>query len=197
VAYDPQQWHDLYLMLGTAAAALTGLVFVALSLHLRAIGADRFQRARGHYLTFRLIYLTVVAAFVLIPGQGDDALGIELLVGGIVGAVVTGVPLARMRSNLPLTLGFRTRVVAASVAVALKSHSRCQPDSPSRWWALLPHSRATARYGHKRFRSMGASRRSDGRRGRTLVPNREPALQSAESPLGDSRSCWNAQTPRS
>lgn len=119
MAYDPQQWHDLYLMLGTAAAALTGLVFVALSLHLRAIGADRFQRARGHYLTFRLIYLTVVAAFVLIPGQGDDALGIELLVGGIVGAVVTGVPLARMRSNLPLTLGFRTRVVAASVAVAL------------------------------------------------------------------------------
>jgi hypothetical protein len=35
-------------MLGSAAAALTGLVFVALSIHLRAIGADRFQRARGH-----------------------------------------------------------------------------------------------------------------------------------------------------
>jgi hypothetical protein len=119
VAYDPERWHDAYVMLGSAAAALTGLVFVALSIHLRAIGADRFQRARGHYLTFGLIYLTVVAAFVLIPGQGDDALGVELLVGGVVGAVMTGVPLVRMRSNLRLTLGFRARVVAAAVAVAL------------------------------------------------------------------------------
>jgi hypothetical protein len=39
-------------------------------------------------------------------------------VGGVVGAVVTGVPLARMRSNIRLTLGFRARVVAAAVAVA-------------------------------------------------------------------------------
>jgi hypothetical protein len=66
-----------------------------------------------------LLYLTVVAAFVLIPGQGDDALGIELLVGGVVGAVVTGVPLLRMTSGLRLTLGFRARVVAATVAIAL------------------------------------------------------------------------------
>jgi hypothetical protein len=35
VAYDPQPWHDAYVMLGSAAAALTGLVFVALSIHLR------------------------------------------------------------------------------------------------------------------------------------------------------------------
>ena len=119
MAYDPERWHDAYVMLGSAAAALTGLVFVALSIHLRAIGADRFQRARGHYLTFGLIYLTVVAAFILIPGQGDDALGIELLVGGVVGAVVTGVPLVRMHSNVRLTLGFHARVVAATVAVAL------------------------------------------------------------------------------
>jgi hypothetical protein len=119
VAYDPEPWHDAYVMLGSPAAALTGLVFVALSIHLRAIGANRFQLWRGHYLTFGLIYLTVVAACVLIPGHGDDALGIELLVGGVVGAVVTGVPLARMTSNLRLTCGFRARVVAAAVAVAL------------------------------------------------------------------------------
>jgi len=119
VAYDPQAWHDAYLMLGGAGAVLTGLVFVALSIHLRAIRADRFQLWRGHYLTFGLIYLTVVAALVLIPGQGDNALGIELLVGGVVGAVVTGVPLVRMTSNVRLTLGFRARVVSVALAIAL------------------------------------------------------------------------------
>ena len=106
-------------MLGSAAAALTVLVFVALSIHLRAIGTNRFQLWRGHYLTFGLIYLTLVAACVLIPGQGDDALGIELLVGGVVAAIVTGVPLMRMTSNLRLTLGFQARVVATALAVAL------------------------------------------------------------------------------
>jgi hypothetical protein len=40
LAYDPERWHDAYLLLGTAAAALTGLVFVALSIHLRAIASS-------------------------------------------------------------------------------------------------------------------------------------------------------------
>jgi modulator of FtsH protease len=119
MAYNPGRWHDAYVMLGSAAAALTGLVFVALSIHLRAIVADRFQRARGHYLTFGLIYLTVVAALVLIPGQGDNALGIELLVGGFIGAAVTGIPFARMTSTIRLTVGFSARVVAAAMAIAL------------------------------------------------------------------------------
>jgi hypothetical protein len=119
VAYDPERWHDAYLMLGGAAAVLTGLVFVGLSIHLRAITADRFQLWRGHYLTFGLIYLTVVSALVLTPGQGDTALGIELLIGGVVASIVTGGPLVRMTPNLPLTRGFRARVVAAVVAITL------------------------------------------------------------------------------
>jgi hypothetical protein len=119
VAYDPERWHDAYVMLGSAAAALTGLVFVALSIHLRAIGADRFQRARGHYLTFGLIYLTVVSAFVLAPGQGHNALGVELLFGGVAAIAVTAIPIVRMRSQLPTTLAFHTRVVALTVSIAL------------------------------------------------------------------------------
>lgn len=119
MAYDPAGWHDAYVMLGSAAAALTGLVFVALSIHLRAIGVDRFQRARGHYLTFGLIYLTVVSAFVLVPGQSDNALGVELLLGGVVAIAVTAVPIVLMRSQLPTTLAFHARVVALTVAIVL------------------------------------------------------------------------------
>ena len=32
-AYSPQAWHDLFVMLGGAAAALTGMLLVAVSLH--------------------------------------------------------------------------------------------------------------------------------------------------------------------
>jgi len=94
-------------------------VFVALSIHLRETTADRFQKLRGHYLTFGLIYLTVVSALVLIPGQGDNTLGIELLLGGAAAVAVTSVPIIQMRSHLPRTLGFQARVVALSVALAL------------------------------------------------------------------------------
>jgi hypothetical protein len=119
MAYEPEEWNDVYVMLGGASAALTGLVFVALSLHLSAIGADAFQRARGHYLTFGLIYITVAATLVLLPGQEDNALGVELLIGGFVGAVVVGMPLARSPANIRSTVGFLTRVVAAAIAISL------------------------------------------------------------------------------
>ena len=36
-AYQPELWRDLYVMLGTAAAALIGLLFIATSLHLNEI----------------------------------------------------------------------------------------------------------------------------------------------------------------
>jgi hypothetical protein len=119
MAYEPEHWHDVYVMLGGSAAALTGLVFVALSIHLRAIGADAFQRARGHYLTFGLIYVTVAAALVLIPGQGNNALGAELLLGGVVGAAVVGMPLVASPAKVRSTVGFLARVGAAVIAISL------------------------------------------------------------------------------
>jgi hypothetical protein len=40
-AYDPGAWHDFGVTLGTASAALLGLVFVVVSLHLRAVVDSR------------------------------------------------------------------------------------------------------------------------------------------------------------
>ena len=37
MAYDAQSWQNFYIMVGGAAAALTGLLFVAMSIHAKAI----------------------------------------------------------------------------------------------------------------------------------------------------------------
>lgn len=43
----PDQWHDFFVMVGGAAAALTGLVFVALSLNLEIVVRDATHRHRA------------------------------------------------------------------------------------------------------------------------------------------------------
>ena len=42
--HELEAWRDLYVMLGTSAAALIGLLFVATSLHLTEITAPAAQR---------------------------------------------------------------------------------------------------------------------------------------------------------
>jgi hypothetical protein len=44
--YRPGQWHDFLVMVGGGAAALTGLVFVALSLNLNVVTQDATHRYR-------------------------------------------------------------------------------------------------------------------------------------------------------
>jgi len=45
--YQPGQWHDFLVMVGGGAAALTGLVFVALSLNLNVVTQDATHRYRA------------------------------------------------------------------------------------------------------------------------------------------------------
>ena len=71
--YAPDRWHEFYVMVGGAAAALTGLIFVAISIHLRSVLATRFFRARARYLTGCLMLTLVTSALVLVPGQSRHA----------------------------------------------------------------------------------------------------------------------------
>src|SRR2546428_5251875 len=69
-------------MVGGAAAALTGLILVAVSLHLRAILGHPLYRDRGFTSLQGLVTILVVAAAALTP-QSPDALGIEVLALGL------------------------------------------------------------------------------------------------------------------
>jgi modulator of FtsH protease len=82
-AYQLGPWHDLYAMLGGSAAALAGLLFVAVSIQIGRIAKSPIFRARAWANTFLIVMLVVNAALVLTP-QDTTALGVELCVPAIV-----------------------------------------------------------------------------------------------------------------
>jgi hypothetical protein len=74
-------WHDFYLMIGTAAATLVGLLFVSLSLNVdvitREANADLRVLAAQTFTSF--LNVVMLAVLFLIPRQGSPGLGLPLL----------------------------------------------------------------------------------------------------------------------
>jgi modulator of FtsH protease len=78
-AYDPAAWHDFGVALVSATAALLGLVFVVVSLHLKAVVNDSVLRRRAEITLGLFATALVASAVLLIPGQSRQALGFELM----------------------------------------------------------------------------------------------------------------------
>jgi hypothetical protein len=77
-AYNPSQWHDYFFMVGGGAAALTGLVFVAMTLHLDEIINDPVHRHRARTILAGLTAVFIRCALVLMGGQNNQAVAVEL-----------------------------------------------------------------------------------------------------------------------
>ena len=77
-AYDPREWHDFYVMAGGAAAALTGLLFVAMSLHSQSIMRHPLYGGRAVGTLISLLTVLFISGAVLIPGQSALVIGIEV-----------------------------------------------------------------------------------------------------------------------
>jgi hypothetical protein len=78
-ANDPAAWQNFYIMIGTANAAITGLLFVALSLHLKEILAHPIYKPRAVIVLVILTTQIVISAIVLSP-QPRVWMGIEILI---------------------------------------------------------------------------------------------------------------------
>lgn len=85
-AYRPEEWADLYVAVVGAAAVLTGLLFTALSLGPQQLLQTPEHRGRAREALFQLMAVLVLGLFVLVPAQGNPALGAEVLT---VSAVMT------------------------------------------------------------------------------------------------------------
>jgi modulator of FtsH protease len=66
-------------MVGGGAAALTGLVFVAMTLHLEDITGDPVHRHRARTILTGLTAVFIRCALVLMGGQNGQAVAIELI----------------------------------------------------------------------------------------------------------------------
>jgi hypothetical protein len=86
--YRPEQWSNFFLLVGTGAITLTGLVFVAMSLNLRAIVGDATHRNRAINTLTGLSLIFMRCALVLMGGQNHRAIGAELFIVCGISAVV-------------------------------------------------------------------------------------------------------------
>jgi hypothetical protein len=127
-AYQPEQWHDMFVAMAGAAAALTGLIFVAVSINLERVLKFPALPPRAVETLSVLIGLLVLSVFVLIPGQSLTALGAEILVlGGVMGAALlakrirvpraAGQPLTWTVTPVAVILGATLPMAAAGISV--------------------------------------------------------------------------------
>jgi len=72
-------WHDYFMTVGGGAAALTGLVFVAMTLHLDEIINNPVHRHRARSILAGLTAVFIRCALVLMGGQNDQAVAVELI----------------------------------------------------------------------------------------------------------------------
>jgi hypothetical protein len=93
-----QAWQAFYSTVATAAATLTGLLFVALSLNLDILStqhADRMRVARRAFGDF--LYVLMIALTFLVPSPVPAGLAIALFVLG----AARGIGLIRLAMEIP------------------------------------------------------------------------------------------------
>src|SRR2546428_1125108 len=105
MTYQPALWHDYFVMVGGGSAALTGLVFVAMTLHLQEIVGDPVQRHRSRTILAGLTAVFIRCALVLMGGQNAQAVAVGLVWVLLVGVVILFMCLPPVaRSAVPVVL---------------------------------------------------------------------------------------------
>jgi modulator of FtsH protease len=99
------EWQTFFAVQAGAAATLTGLVFVAVSINLGRIMETPHLPGRAVESLMQLLQVFFVAGAALIPGQSRAALAGEILAIGGVSWVIQAIPqirYARSRAGHPL-----------------------------------------------------------------------------------------------
>lgn len=78
--YRPEQWSDFFILVGTGAVTLTGLVFVAMALNLKVIAVDATHRYRAINTLTGLALVFMRCALVLMGAQNHHSIGAEVFV---------------------------------------------------------------------------------------------------------------------
>src|SRR3954465_1905144 len=74
------EWQDFFMYVGLVAGGLTGLIFVALSLHVAAAQARPAYIQRARTTLGALTGFVVICGLALVPGQSLASFGVTTLV---------------------------------------------------------------------------------------------------------------------
>src|SRR5882672_9290539 len=108
VAAAQQHWDSFYVVVGSSAGALTGLMFVVIALS--AERAERKEapatglRAFATPTIFHFCAVLLLAAILLMPNPGDPLLGILVVACGAVGIAFLTITARRMSEPLSYKL---------------------------------------------------------------------------------------------
>jgi modulator of FtsH protease len=127
-AYDTTNWVGLFGAEVAASAALTGLIFVAVSINLKSILAYPWLPRRVLKALCMLCPELFISTFGLVPGQSVQVQGLEVLglgVMGVIWVVVIDVGIWRMtpvefrRRPVLLSFGLSATLCTAIAGVSL------------------------------------------------------------------------------
>ena len=111
--YRAGQWNDFFVLVGTGAITLTGLVFVAMSLNLKGIVVDATHRYRAINTLAGLALVFMRCALVLMGAQNHRSVGAELFV---VSGISAAIFVAGYTKALRMSDGLRfSRIVGGSL----------------------------------------------------------------------------------
>jgi hypothetical protein len=84
----PEQWSNFFVMVGGGAAALTGLIFVAMSINHEIILRNTTHKNRAINMLTGFSAIFMASSLALVGSQSLAALGIEWLVLWLVATVI-------------------------------------------------------------------------------------------------------------
>src|SRR5262249_18286487 len=84
----PEQWNNFFLMVGGGAAALAGLIFVAMSINLLTIIQNTTHKNRAINMLTGFTAVFMASSFALIGNQDLRALGVEWFILWLIATVL-------------------------------------------------------------------------------------------------------------
>jgi hypothetical protein len=114
------QWHDFYVLIGTAAGTLVGLLFVAATIRAGVFSGDR-QAPRRVFLSASVVHFAgvlVASLIVLVPTASWILLGVMVLACGLTGLAYYGLALRdAARDGLLANMDMEDRIWYAALPV--------------------------------------------------------------------------------
>ena len=118
-----EAWHDFYLLSGTAAVTLAGLLFVSLSFNLEHL----LHESRVHLLRFArntmliYVFVLILSLLMLVPHVPVGGIALQIAVVGLVLGVLSGVSLVGWvsRADTVFTRRHRLRRVLPPIVASL------------------------------------------------------------------------------